>query len=97
MPTTSLPTSTAHHLRLRAIALRALARALQHLDVLDLARHTGTDVWVGPSQQHWQVTLHGDRALLLRHGRELLDAARRLERRADDLDRLATVSVPHVS
>ncbi len=68
------------------MALRSLAQVLQRLDVLDLQRHAGTDVWVGPSQQHWDDTLRSDRAALLRAGHELLVAARRLERRADDLD-----------
>ena len=87
MPFTSTPTHTAEHLRRRALMLRALSRALQRLDVLELQRSASTDVWVGPSQQHWDDVLRGDRAALLRAGRELHDAARRLERRADDLDR----------
>ncbi len=97
MTPTTPSSATAEHLRHRAVALRALARAVQHLDVLDLFRHTGTDVWVGPSQQHWYDTLHSDRAALLRESRDLLSAAHRLERRADDLERLAVVTAPHVA
>jgi hypothetical protein len=85
--TVAAASHTAEHLRRRALLLRALSRAVQQLDVLDLQRHAGTDVWVGPSQQHWDDTLRTDRAALLRTSRELHDAARRLERRADDLDR----------
>jgi hypothetical protein len=99
LPThTTLPTSssTAEHLRRRAVGLRSLARALQALDVLDLHRHAGTDVWVGPSQQHWHDTLQSDRAALVRGGHELLVAARRLERRADDLDLAGPPSSGHV-
>ena len=94
------PSPTALHLRQRAVGLRATARAIQHLDVLDLAAHAGTDVWVGPSQQHWDDTLRAHRGQLLRVSRELLDSARRLDRRADDLERLGLdlvhPSAPHV-
>jgi hypothetical protein len=99
MPVTIAPSSTALHLRHRAVGLRATARALQHLDVLDLARHAGTDTWVGPSQQLWFDALRSDRSHLLRASRELLDAARRLDRRADDLERLrldGALPAPHV-
>jgi hypothetical protein len=91
---------TVQHLRHRAITLRATARAIQHLDVLDLAAHASTDVWVGPSQQHWHDALRAHRGQLLRASRELLDGARRLDRRADDLERLgldlARPTAPHV-
>jgi hypothetical protein len=94
------PTSTVQHLRHRALTLRVTARAIQHLDVLDLSRHAGTEVWVGPSQQHWHETLRADRGVLLRASRELLDGARRLDRRADDIERLglhvARPAAPHV-
>lgn len=97
-PTSSA--STALHLRQRAVELRATARAIQHLEVLDLQLHAGTDVWVGPSQQHWDGTLRAHRGQLLRASRELLDHARRLDRRADDLQRLgldlAHPTAPHV-
>ena len=99
MPFTVDPSSTAAHLRHRALAVRVTARALQHLDVLDLAPYASTDTWVGPSQQLWHDTLHRDRAELLRASRELLTIAGRLERRADDIDRLGvdgTLPTPHV-
>lgn len=87
MPHTTTPSHTAELLRRRALLLRSLSRAVQQLDAIDLYRHAGTHVWVGPSQQHWDDTLRSDRGALLHAGRELHAAARRLERRADDLDR----------
>jgi hypothetical protein len=88
MPFPTPPDPTAERLRRRALLLRTLSRAVHHLDMLELHRHAGTDVWVGPSQQHWDDTMRTDRAALARAGRELHQAARRLEQRADDLERL---------
>jgi len=90
-----MPTAVAaNRLRTRAVALRALADRLRRLDVLTLHLHAGTDTWVGPSPQRCADALRAHRLALLRRA-ELLDAtARRMQRRADELESLAAAPGP---
>ena len=88
MPTTIAAT----RFRTRAVALRALADRIHRLDVLALHLHAGDDTWVGPSPQRCVAALCHHRITLIAQAEALLSTARRMERRADELDALAAAS-----
>ena len=85
MAATSSHHDAAERLRLRAIALRTLARRLSNLEVLHLQRHAGTDVWMGPSQQRLATDLQTRRRALTGAIEALQVQARRFDREADAL------------
>lgn len=77
-------------LRRRAAVLRALARRIGSLRVLDLHRAAGPDTWVGPSAQHCLDELIAQRARLLDAADRLRVTAARFERAAADLEARST-------
>ena len=81
--------AAALRLRERATALRSLARRLEVLQMMVLHRAAGTDVWVGPSQEHCELALRSHRAHLLAAVRSLQLAARRMDRAAEEMHALA--------
>jgi len=81
-----MSSSPAQQLRLRAAGLRGLARQLQSLRALTLYADAGADTWVGPSPQRCADDLMARRSELLQHADDLAQAARRMERQADELD-----------
>ncbi len=85
MAATSSHHDAAERLRLRAIALRTLARRLSDLEVLHLHRRAGVDVWVGPSQQRLALDLQTRRRALTGAIEHLQAQARRFDREADAL------------
>lgn len=78
-------------LRRRADALRVLAGRLEATPLLTLHRWAGTDTWTSPRANELRSQLDGDRSRLYAAADELRDQARRLERRADDLDAAAVL------
>lgn len=89
-----MTTTDAARLRLRAAGLRALARRLTSLRVLDLHRLAGVDTWVGPSPEHCADAMRLRRTQLLDAADELVADARRLERRAAELEAAAAPTGP---
>lgn len=85
MAATSSHHDAAARLRLRAVALRTLARRLSRLELLHLHRHAGTDVWMGPSQQRLALDLQARRRALTGAIEALQTQARRFDREADAL------------
>ena len=85
MAATSSHHDAAERLRLRAIALRTLARRLSNLEVLHLQRHAGTHVWMGASQQRLATDLQTRRRALTGAIEALQVQARRFDREADAL------------
>ncbi len=85
MPTT--PQAT--RLRQRAATLRALARRIESLSVLELHRKAGADTWVGPSPYVCAEMLRAHRERLLAAADDLWATASRFEREADEIDAAA--------
>lgn len=85
MPTT--PQAT--RLRQRAATLRALARRIESLAVLDLHRQAGADTWVGPSPYMCAEMLRAHRGRLLAAADDLWATASRFEREAEEIDAAA--------
>jgi hypothetical protein len=79
-------TETGDQLRVRATALRALARKLDNALALDLHRRAGTDVWIGPTPQHCYEDVRDDRRSLLGAAESLRSSARILDQRARQFD-----------
>jgi hypothetical protein len=79
-------------LRARAGELRRIARRVGDTPAVDVHRFAGVDTWVGPVAQSCL-----DDLLIIRRELEssrdmLIDAARRLERHADELAHTALLS-----
>ncbi|MEN9643770.1 MAG: hypothetical protein RL238_439 [Actinomycetota bacterium] len=81
----------AERLRHRAVALRALARRLNNLELHHLHRHAGVDTWMGPSQQRLELDLRTRRRALIGAAEALQAQARRFDREADQLAALPAV------
>lgn len=84
MPIT--PTSTTEQLRDRAAALRRAATLLQQSGACELHRRAGPETWLGPTPARCLDSLSSMRTAVLNAIDELRDVARRLERRADQLE-----------
>lgn len=78
--------ASAAQLRSRATQLRALARRLTTLRVLDCYRSAGTDTWVGPSPQLCDDALRRIPLTLRAKADSLSSEARRLDRVADEIE-----------
>lgn len=87
-------TPQAIRLRQRAATLRALARRIESLTVLDLHREAGPDTWVGPSPHTCAETLRAHRGRLLAAVDDLRATSSRFERQADELDAAALAAPP---
>ena len=74
-------------LRARARDLRAVSVKLGASRALVLHTLSGPDTWVGPTPQSCHDALVGIRRSLQTHQHALLDIARTLERRADEIAR----------
>jgi hypothetical protein len=81
------------HLRARAGDLRLVARRIGASAAATVHRLAGPDTWTGPTAQSCLDDLVAMRRQLESDQRTLDDAARRLERRADELQRLALLAV----
>lgn len=86
--------ASAQHLRFRATQLRALARRLHNLQVLDCCRAAGSDTWIGPSPQRCDDALRGFPGTLRAQADSLAIEARRLDRLADEIDARARLTGP---
>ena len=78
-------------LRARARELRAVSARLGASRALVVHTLAGPDTWVGPTPQSCYDALVAIRRNLQAHQQDLLDVARTLERRADELARQRTI------
>jgi hypothetical protein len=85
-------TSSTVQLRSRAAGLRALARRLHALQLLDCYRSAGADTWVGPSPQRCDDALRAIPATLRAHADALATEARRLDRVAAEIEARARLT-----
>ena len=81
-------------LRVRARALRQVARRIGASPALTVHRLAGPETWVGPTAQSCLDELLAMRRRLESNQHTLDDAARRLDRYADELQRLTAAGVP---
>ena len=73
-------------LRDRAAALRRVAIAIENSEAVVLYRRAGGDTWIGPTPQHCLNELHSIRRALLDAAAGLRTNARRLDKRAQQLE-----------
>lgn len=86
-----MSTVDAELLRTRARTLRRLAALVQQRVLLDLCRRAGDDTWRGPLADHCRDDLRSALRRLDAEGDELLRQAQVLERRAEELDMVASL------
>lgn len=73
-------------LRDRAAALRRVARTIENSEAIVLYRRAGGDTWIGPTPEHCLDELHSIRRTLLIAADGLRRDARRIEKRAQQLE-----------
>ncbi len=87
--------ASADQLRNRATQLRALARRLNSLRVLDCYRSAGTETWVGSSPERCDDALRRIPITLRAQADSLSIEARRLDRVADEVAAQARLIGPN--
>jgi hypothetical protein len=88
----TLTGSASDQLRSRASNLRALARRLNALRVLDCYRSAGSETWVGPSPQRCDDMLRRIPVTLRAEADSLSIEARRIDRLADEAEARARLT-----
>jgi hypothetical protein len=86
---------SAELLRTEAKRLRRLAERLLDLDALRLDRAAGPNTWSGPRAALCERLLESSRSQIERATEQLLDAARRCERQADDEEQRSREALLH--